>query len=212
MKNIIFDMDGVLMDSLHAANEAFVKMKYRGNTREEVIAAHLHYCTNKPWHSKDSVFTQERYFEILERLEELYTITSKDPSYTPFQEFVDEIRKIESANLAIVSSNNKKSLLHFLSLTDIKFSHALCFEDHTSKEVKIERILNDWGVNKNDFYYVTDTLADIYELETFMPKEHIIGVAWGYCGYDLLARELPTNQILREFKEIHSVINKNKSL
>ncbi|MFO0704240.1 MAG: hypothetical protein U0525_06025 [Patescibacteria group bacterium] len=77
MKNIIFDMDGAVNGSIHAANEAFVKMKYRGNTREEVIAAHLHYCTNKPCIPKIVFLLKKDIFEnSLERLEELYTITS----------------------------------------------------------------------------------------------------------------------------------------
>lgn len=58
----------------------------------------------------------------------------------------------------------------------------------------------------SEVIYVTDTLADVYELETMMPRKHIIGCAWGYCGYAILREELPKEQVLREPTDIHQAI------
>lgn len=206
MKNIIFDMDGVLMDSFLATNEAFSKMKFRGNTLEEVTKSHLEYCSQKPWHAKDQVFDKSTYDMIAERLNVMFDIVIKDPRYKPFAEFLKEIEKINDKRIAVVSSNSKKHTDHFRKLTNLQFTHILNFIDSPSKEDKVNSVLQSWNIGINDFYYITDTLADVYELEGFMPKEHIIGCSWGYCGYELLAKELPTNQILKEFKEIHKAI------
>ncbi len=198
-------MDGVLMDSWDATNDAFLKMKFRGNTLEEVTANHIAYCMNKPWHSKSEKFSKEKYEYILGVMHTMYEIVIKDPRYVPFTAFLDELGKVPDSRFALVSSNGSKHVTNFISLTDIKFTHALSFVDGTSKEDKIEKITRDWDIGTNDFLYITDSLADVYELETFMPKKNIIGVAWGYCGYDVLAKELPPEQILKEFTDIHKV-------
>ena len=70
-------------------------------------------------------------------------------------------------------------------------------------------ITKDWGVTEEEIVYITDTVADIFELQSFIPKTNLIGCSWGYCGYDLLSKELPSNQILREFSDIHKALKVN---
>ncbi len=58
-----------------------------------------------------------------------------------------------------------------------------------------------------DVYYFTDTKADVYELESTLGKNKIIGCAWGFSGLDGLRDVLPEKQILRDFKDIHRFFN-----
>jgi len=206
MKNIIFDMDGVLMDSWDVMNDAFVKIKFRGKTIDEVIANHKKYITTKPYHSKGEPLSQERYKYVIDVLDQCFEIIKSDPRYKPFYGFLDELKNIKDARFAIVSSNGEKHIRNFIKRTDILFTHALSFEDNPSKEAKVEKITKDWGVTEQDIIYVTDTIADIFELQSFIPKSNLVGCSWGYCGYDLLSKELPSNQILLEFSDIHKVL------
>lgn len=209
MKNIIFDMDGVLVDSWDAMNDAFLKIRYRGETLDEVVKNHKIYITTKPYHSKGEQLSQERYRHVIEVLDKCFEIIKNDPRYKPFYGFLDELKSIENARFAIVSSNGNKHIENFIKITDIKFTHSLSFEDNPSKEVKVEKITKDWGVTEEEIVYITDTVADIFELQSFIPKTNLIGCSWGYCGYDLLSKELPSNQILREFSDIHNALKVN---
>jgi phosphoserine phosphatase len=50
----------------------------------------------------------------------------------------------------------------------------LAFEDHHSKEEKIEQICRDRGVDVSEVYYFTDTKADVYELQDMIAKNKLI--------------------------------------
>ena len=93
-----------------------------------------------------------------------------------------------------------------LAKTNINPTHILAFEDHHSKEDKIETICTDWGVTPNDVYYFTDSLADAYELQDFISPEKLIGVAWGFCGREVLLKELKPEYILDTSYDIHRVL------
>jgi leucyl-tRNA synthetase len=47
----------------------------------------------------------------------------------------------------------------------------------------------------------------VFELENSVGREHIIGCAWGWHGYDKLREVLPEKNILREFKDINTFFN-----
>lgn len=205
MRHIIFDHDGVIADSWDGLNSAFAELGLFGNTIEEIVKHQVEYSNNKPTHVRGGTMPEDVARRITKEMNDAFAIMIRDNSYKLFNEFVDEIKRLNDAKIALVSSNSSEHIKHCLKISKLPFTHALSFEDSTSKEEKIERIAKDWGVDIDDLFYVTDTLADVYELETFMPKKNIVGVAWGYCGYETLAKELPPDQILKEFKDIHKV-------
>ena len=122
-----------------------------------------------------------------------------------FSEFVQEIEGIDTPYKAIVSSGSNNYVVPSLATTNINPTHTLTFEDHHSKEDKIETICQDWGIPVSEVYYVTDSLADVYELEQVITPGKLIGVAWGFSGKDNLRKELPEQYILNtpaDFKTI----------
>lgn len=204
MHHLIFDMDGVLSDSWDDVIEGLIPTGMHGSDREAVLRSHLQYCIHKPKHARNSGMTPEEKSKIGQALDQLseHLNTAQVPL---FSDFIQELHKIDGV-YAVVSANGGRYVYKQARKIKIQFTHVLAWEDSTSKEDKIEKICKDWGIPVSKAIYVTDTLADVYELETIMPREHIIGCAWGYCGYTVLREELPKDQILRNPKDIHRVL------
>ncbi len=126
--------------------------------------------------------------------------------YSLFEEFVRVVESIPTKYKAIVSSGSQVTVIPALSKTNINPTHILAYENHHSKEEKIEIIAKDWGVNTEEIFYFTDTLADVFELQSLISEDKLIGVTWGYCTKEELLRELIAECILDEPSDIHKVL------
>jgi 8-oxo-dGTP pyrophosphatase MutT (NUDIX family)/phosphoserine phosphatase len=201
MHYLIFDFDGVLGDTL----EPLVKInaKVDGTAQEQARNKILSHYENKTPHGK------EKSIEEIQKWAKFYEILGKElhqEGYNLFEGFIEEIAKISDVRLAIVSSANTIHTKSIVNQTGLDFTHVLGFQDHHSKEEKVKIIAKDWGVDLNELYYFTDTKTDFWELEDLLDKTKIIGCTWGWQGYDKLREVLPTNQILKEFADIHLVL------
>lgn len=200
---LIFDFDGVIGDTLSVTTAATAHVD--GISLDAAAASNLKYASEKPNHTRDHSLSQQQ-------LQAIYKWTSDfgqfvhESQFALFDDFVHIIEDLWTTYKAIVSSGSQRYVLPALADTKINPTHILAYENHHSKEEKIETICADWGVTPADVYYFTDTLADVYELQTIITKEHLIGVSWGFCGYDLLARELEDAFILKKPQDIHSVL------
>ncbi len=202
--HIIFDMDGVLADSWDDLIELLIPTGLHGTTRKEVLKSHMKYCTRRPVHAKNGDMTPEHHTRVTNALNQLCEGICKTDAPV-FTRFIAEVQKIRGT-FAVVSANGRKCVNAYMPKIQLPFTHVLAWEDGPSKEEKVEKICRDWNIPLDQVIYITDTLADVYELETIMPREHIIGCAWGYCGYTILREELPKNQVLREPEDIHDVL------
>jgi leucyl-tRNA synthetase len=135
----------------------------------------------------------------------------KQNSFDLFIDFVEEIKKIENVKIAIVSSGSKLYIEDKVTASGLAATHVLTFEDHHSKEEKIETICKEWGVGLDEVLYFTDTKADVYELENCLDRRNIIGCAWGFHGFEKLREVLPENQILKNFSDIHTIFIPGKA-
>ncbi len=199
-------MDGVLADSWDNCIDGLIPTGLHGNNREEVLKSHMRYCTRRPIHARNGQITQEKHLEIGNALDALgkHLLTADTPL---FDDFIKELQTINGV-FAIVSAGGSRYAKAQSMKINLTFTHVLAWEDSPSKEVKIETICKDWNTPVSEVIYITDTLADVYELETIMPREHIIGCAWGYCGYTILREELPKEQVLRTPKDIHRALSR----
>lgn len=202
-KYLIFDFDGVIADTFEASVQAVTKIE---NTAYEVAAArNLRYASEKPNHTRDHTLTKEE-------MHEAYVWTAafgahmKEANFSLFEDFVSEVEQIDTSYKAVVSSGSQQYIIPALAETNIEPTHILGYENHHSKEEKIESICADWGVSVRDVFYFTDTLADVYELQDMIAREKLIGVSWGYCGKDLLLKILDEKYILNVPKDIHTVL------
>lgn len=190
--NVIFDFDGVIEDTWEATILSNVAIS--GLPREEVEKRTHNYFSVKPIHSKgaDIETLQKREKYIFDFAKEMLKYPNKR-----FDVFVDHIKSIKNIRYAIVSSGTASYIKQSVLDSGLMSTHILTAEDHHSKEEKIALICKDWGIEETCVYYVTDTQADVYELEGFLDKKKIIGCAWGFQGYDKLKEVLPESQIMK---------------
>ncbi len=204
MNYFIFDFDGVLADTF----EPIVKNSVmRGETKDEEEARTriTAYFSREPEHSRKAAPTPER-------LKEMYDWNVMagthllERGFSMFDDFIEKVKTVPNLRAAVVSSGSQNYVIPRALGTGIPFTHILGFEDHHSKEEKIELICRDWGIEPTQIYYFTDALVDVYELRDLLGAGRVIGCAWGFCGYDILRKELPDMQILKEPSDIERVI------
>lgn len=190
---LIFDFDGVIGDTREASARATATVD--GTDLETALANNLAYASAKPNHVRNHTLSESEMHKIYTWTQNFGRIMHEN-GFPLFTEFVAAVEAIETPYKAIVSSGSQQYVIPALAKTKIKPTHILAFEDHHSKEEKIELICADWGVSVKDVYYFTDTLADVYELQNLLSEEKLIGVAWGYCGRDALLKALKPEHIL----------------
>ena len=202
-KYLIFDFDGVIGDTRKVSAQATSVVD--GIPFEDALKENLRYSSTKPNHIRDHTLTQDE----LKAGYDWTVAFGAQMARSDFDLFDDFVREIESINTpykAIVSSGSQQYVLPAMARTDINPTHILAYENHHSKEEKIETICTDWGVTTKDVYYFTDTLADVYELQHMISKDKLIGVSWGYCAKEDLLKELTPEHILNLPSDIHKVL------
>lgn len=191
---LIFDFDGVIGDTWETAILAHIKYGSQPN-RETAITEMNRYFNQKPHHTRNHSLSPEQ-------LQKEYAWTTgygqvmSEIGFELFTDFVTEIEKLDTPYKAVVSSGSQNYVVPALKQTSINPTHILAFEDHHSKEDKIETICRDWKVSLDEVYYFTDSLADIFELENCLQKEKLIGVSWGFSGKENLLKKISPQQIL----------------
>lgn len=206
MKYLIFDFDGVLADTHQVFLQSKITLGRVKNMEESV--AHFHaYFDNKPKHTRDHAMSKEELEAFRVRVMENGVEIAK-LGFDLFEGFIDEIKLISDKKLAVVSTGSPIYIIERVMATGLQPTHVLTFADHHSKEEKIETICKDWGVSVKDVYYITDSRADVFELENLLDRKKIIGASWGFCGYEKLRDILPEEQVMKEFSDIHKVFDK----
>jgi FMN phosphatase YigB (HAD superfamily) len=202
MKNLIFDFDGVLGDTWEPTVQAF--MQKEGITKDQAIADLMYYF-EEPRHSRKHNLSNQEFQRQLEGVKRFSKVMNQ-LGFDLFHGLISELEQIKGARIAVVSSGGADYVKSKLEVTSLEFSHILTFEDHHSKEEKVEMVCKDWGVDIRQVYYFTDTKTDVIELRKIMDSAKIIGCTWGFHGFEKLREVLPENQILREFGEVRGFL------
>lgn len=191
IKEIIFDLDGTLVDSL----EAFIKL---GNEMAEKYGY-------KP-------VTEEKIRELLKmpmkkRLKELEIPVFKLPkmavellnNYHTYAEEVDFVegaktllQKLHSAGygLSIVSSNSVHNIKSILECNNINvFDNIQSSKGLFGKHITIGKLIKKLGVKKSEVVYVGDEQRDVEACKKIGIK--VISVVWGFDSLELLEKVKP---------------------
>ncbi len=203
MKNLIFDFDGVLGDTWEVLHDAKCAVEPTLSRAEHEARSNT-YFTAPPDHGRAHSKTPEEVKKMYD-WNLLFGSKMGELGIPLFNDFIAEIKKIQNARIAIVSTGTQVYVLPAVVETGLNPTHTLAFENHHSKEEKIETVCTDWGVPVSDAYYFTDTLVDVYELRDLLPGDKLIGVAWGFCGVKVLAEELKPEHILQKPADIHTL-------
>ena len=183
MKLVIFDFDGVLVDTLLPCWQAYIptygeitlekyKSLYEGNIYETVDQKEGKVRPEDYFHEYD-LRTQEREIKVPPELKIVLTTLALEN------------------DLAIVSSTPYKFIARVLEKEKIKeiFKDIFGMEAHTKKVIKINSLLEKYNLSPSDAVYVTDTLGDIKEAHAC--EVRAIAVTWGFHERETLEKGQP---------------------
>lgn len=201
MNYLIFDFDGVLADTIEQRHRAVQEIE--NQTREEAERGADEYHSNSP-HTRNHTISEVKIKELRDWMKR-YGNLQNEYGFELFDDFVNEIASIQNAKFAVVSSGSNIYIIPKLKTIKLKFDYILTFEDHHSKEEKVEQICKNWGISPRDAYYFTDTIGDARELGNIMDKNKIYGCSWGYQEKEKLATVLEESHILNNFSDIRKI-------
>lgn len=173
-KLIIFDFDGVIIDSWKHAYEMNLrnwpdlkpeqhKSFFNGNIHEEIAKLGPSVQTKEEMDKwmKDVYFPTKNNLPIFAGIDTV--IKKLGPSYT----------------LIINTSADAKSTKEFLIKNRIDYFDGIYgTEISKDKRIKFEKILNDYNTQASDVLFITDTVGDVLDAKSF--NMHIVLVTYGY--------------------------------
>lgn len=188
-KIIIFDYDGVIVDSLDAYEDAVLAVfKKHGITQINSRETFLDLFEDNFFASAKKLgVSSEKMPEIVKELEpELISLQSNLRLFDGMREMLGKLAG--KCRLYIVTSNLSSVVEAYLKSQNISgFEEIIGAEKETSKAKKIEAIKAKYP--KCEIFYVGDTKGDMIEGKKAGAKT--IGVAWGWHGADRLKEGEP---------------------
>lgn len=198
---VIFDFDGVIIDSLGVIEE-FDRWLYPGLTDEEWKDTNCgnYFQKMHPHEHKRRVVAEG---EMRHKREEFYATKSKCAIFPGLKEC---ILGIPENTICVLNSNSKSGgVLPFLQIhgLDQRFSFLATKEVSPSKQEKLLLSLEKYNVKKEDAVFVTDTIGDLLEGKGVGVK--VVAVTWGvHSKQDFL--EYAPHKIVRDANELHTAI------
>lgn len=202
MKNVlIFDYDGVLVDSFDIFSHHFISACKEENLDEIANKDDfLDLFDNNMYESMfDRGLTKDKIIKIVYKLKEgLLKDQDKMDLFPGIKKVVRELSKSEKNKLIIVTSSETNVVKRFLKMHDIDdFDAVIGSDKEASKVKKIEKIKSEFKGSK--FYYIGDTKGDIVEGKNAGVKT--VGVTWGWHGKNRLKVETP-EYLINEPKQL----------
>ena len=190
MKLLLFDFDGVLVDSLDVyektvtdclnvinqpltrGREEFLEL-FEGNFYQSLVEKGVD--LDKFMTASADILAKVNYAEM-----------------KPFDAVRPVLRELKKNHpMVVISSNDTPTINEALHLYDFNgiFDDVLGSDFMLSKKDKILYIIKKYHVNKQDIYYIGDTTGDIKEGKQAGVKT--VGVTWGWHDKELMASSQP---------------------
>jgi len=204
-KVIIFDMDGVLFDTIEVSMKAALN-QHPGMTikmHKELLCGNFHEEIKKVSALRKKETEQEKAERKL-----LYSkIKSESPMYRDSRELLEKLHK-DGYIIVLNTSAYNCNCLPLLEKANILslFDFVATAEISKSKTDKFKIIEEKYKVNNRDMLFVTDTLGDIREAD--IAKVSTIAVTWGAHDKSYFTREEHKNLIgiVDSFSELNNYI------
>jgi phosphoglycolate phosphatase-like HAD superfamily hydrolase len=207
---LIFDFDGVIVDSLdsvaYALKRGWPQFRFFPDRFIKKIIVSF---VDRPVHSRNQNITDKNQATLIKDYQHIAQILVAQGRTSVFEGFIAELRQMirkKNCKLAIVSSGSEIYLNSVLHDVDLPFELIYGVETSLSKEIKVEKVCQNWNIELSDCLYFTDSKTDVVELLNILDIKQIIGCSWGYQGYKKLKKILPENQILKEFIDIRKIV------
>jgi phosphoglycolate phosphatase-like HAD superfamily hydrolase len=140
---LIFDFDGVIGDTYEAAIASHLQYGSQP-TREAAVAEMEEYFNKMPNHTRNHTKTEAE-MAAMGKWTTKFGQIMHDIGFPLFDEFVAQIEAIDTPYKAVVSSGSQNYVRPALDNTNIKPTHILAFEDHHSKEEKLNSCVVNGG-------------------------------------------------------------------
>jgi len=213
IKTIIFDFDGVILESLDVKTEAFRKLyqPYGSSISNKVVKSHIanggisRYEKIKEYHKQflGEDISDKRLQKLAQKFSEMV---------------VDEIVKVPFVSGAkhFIEENYKRYLLFISSATPSEELNFICrqrkitkyfkgiFGAQDSKSKHISTIIKNWSLNKREIVFIGDSLSDLDAAKT----QNLTFIARISSVSDSLLKETYKLNDLNKLEKIISIINK----
>jgi HAD superfamily hydrolase (TIGR01549 family) len=170
IKNIIFDFDGVILESNQVKIDGFYKLFIEFG-KDKAVEISNYFKSNAGLSRYDII----RYFflnfykeEISKNKLEFYgkkysDIVKEEVIKTEFVEGCKEfIQSNKYYSLFIVSSSDEKDLIEICQKIDVDKYFKKILGSPTKKEFNIKKIIDDYNLKKNETIYIGDSINDYH--------------------------------------------------
>ncbi len=192
MKVVIFDFDGVIVDSFSASYRSWV-LSFKGLSEEDFKARLLGNIYENKFEKKLKEESREGLFgEYKKRL--LFIPPNEDVSET--------LQKLKKKYLLFINSSAPEEALNeYIKKYKLNglFEEVLGYNFSKSKVIKFKYLFEKYDLKREDCIFVTDTLGDIREANEVGLKT--IAVDFGFHDREVLEKGKPL-KIISEFKDL----------
>lgn len=206
IKNIIFDWDGVLKDSFSKFYET-TKIMFKKLGKEPISIEEIKKTFNTPYME----FWNHHFPDLDEEKEKLiyYEAYTKTKPVELYKGAIETINKLKERKIRmfIVSSSLMGEIFPDLEKNNtLGAFEKIVYEVH-EKETDINRIIEDYNLDRNETAIISDTTGDI----NYGKKTNIktIAITWGFQTRERLSTVNP-DIIIDDIKELVEVIDKEK--
>ena len=190
---IIFDFDGVIVDSLESIIEISRKLIDRYDHQKKI-----------PKEKAIALVRNKKLQEIFKKLgissikiffglRKIRSELNKEIEYLKpikgIKRVLNEIKK-DGSKLGILTSNSKKNVNRFLRKNDLELFNFIYSEaSFFNKHKVIDHLLDKQKLKREEVVFIGDETRDVEAAKK--EKIKIIAVSWGYNSKKLLAKEKP---------------------
>lgn len=198
-KIILFDFDGVLVDSFEAAYSINAVMNFGLNRDEyrDLFMGNIYNSIKKFVADEERDNHDQEWFANYNKL--LMVIDPIEGT----KELLEELSK--KYTMVIISSSVQSCIHAYLEKYDLHhyFDIVLGADVHDSKVHKIQMIFDKYNVEADNCVFITDTVGDLLEAEKKNVKT--IAVTWGFHEKERF-NNTPPHQFVNSSKELREAI------
>jgi len=189
-KVIIFDMDGVIFDTIPFAQKEFLEThpSLTEDMYKEIHSGNFHEEAQKHAHLRIEETEEQR--EI--RRANYSEVKSKSVLFPGIKDFLQHLHN-SGFNLILNTNAYERNTLPLLENVDIRalFDFVATAELSKSKIEKFLLIKNKFGLNTEDILFITDSLGDLREADS--ANIATVAVTWGVHDEAYFKRERHDN-------------------